>query len=82
MRNETRTQYNAYLANLARLSGVSTAVEKYTVTPSVQQRLETAMQESSGFLQRIQIIGVDELKGENRYWRHRHHRRPHQHCDH
>lgn len=64
MRNETRAQFNAYCAQLARLNGVESATAQFAVEPTVQQTLETKMQESSAFLGRINMIGVDELKGE------------------
>ncbi|GIX39055.1 MAG: phage capsid protein [Silanimonas sp.] len=64
MRNDTRLQFNAFLEQVARLNGVPSATEKFSVDPSVQQTLETKMQESSAFLQRINIIGVTEQEGE------------------
>ncbi len=64
MRNETRQLFAAFLAQVAKLNGVSSAVEKFTVDPSVQQKLETRIQESSDFLGRINIIGVNEQQGE------------------
>ena len=63
MRNDTRVKYHAYLQQLASLSGVPSAVEKFTVSPTTQQRLETRMQESSAFLQSINMIGVQEMAG-------------------
>lgn len=63
MRNETRVKYNAYLQQLASLSSVPSAAEKFTVSPTTQQRLETRMQESSAFLQSINMIGVQEMAG-------------------
>jgi P2 family phage major capsid protein len=64
MRNETRVAFNAYLGQIAKLNGVASAIEKFTVEPSIQQRLETKMQESSSFLGRINIVGVTEQQGE------------------
>ena len=64
MRNDTRQAFNKYTQRLAQLSGVSNASESFAVEPSIQQRLESAMQESSEFLNLINIIGVDEIKGE------------------
>lgn len=43
--------------------GVASAAEKFSVVPSVQQTLETRLQESSEFLRRINIIGVQDQKG-------------------
>lgn len=64
MRNETRLAFTALAAQIALLNGVASATEKFNVAPSVQQTLETAMQESSDFLGRINLIGVIEQTGE------------------
>lgn len=65
MRNETRLAFNGFTKQLALLNAIASASEKFTVTPTVQQKLETAIQESSGFLKQINIIGVDEQDGES-----------------
>lgn len=64
MRNETRAAVNAYLSQLAKLSGVDSAEKQFTVAPSVQQTLESKIQESSAFLSQINVIGVTEQQGE------------------
>ncbi|MGP5210252.1 phage major capsid protein, P2 family [Psychrobacter alimentarius] len=64
MKNTTRQQFNGYLANQAQLNGVPNATEQYTVEPSVQQKIEEHIQESSAFLQKINIIPVTDQKGE------------------
>lgn len=64
MRNDTRIAFSAYLSQVAKVNGVTSAAEKFAVEPSVQQRLETAIQESSGLLQRVNLIGVTEKDGE------------------
>lgn len=64
MRNETRQLFSAYLDRQGELNSVPNAATKFTVVPSVQQTLETKIQESSEFLRSINIIGVDDLKGE------------------
>lgn len=64
MKPTTRQQFNGYLANQAELNGVPNAVEQYTVVPSVQQKIEERIQESSEFLKKINIIPVTEQKGE------------------
>lgn len=64
MRNPTRLAFNAYLAQLASLNGVPSAAEKFTVEPSIQQTLETKIQESTDFLGRINVVGVTEQQGE------------------
>jgi P2 family phage major capsid protein len=64
MKNETRAKYNGYLQQVAELNGVQNVEHKFTATPSVQQTLETRIQESSEFLSRINIIGRSEQEGE------------------
>lgn len=64
MRQETREKFNGYLTQVAKLNAITSAIVKFTVTPSVQQSLETAIQESSDFLRRINVIGVTEQQGE------------------
>lgn len=63
MRNETRELFNAFCENIADLNGASDATQKFTVTPSVQQKLIDRKQESSEFLSKINIIPVNEMKG-------------------
>ncbi|MEA1606164.1 phage major capsid protein, P2 family [Pseudomonas spirodelae] len=63
MRNDTRIAFNGFTQQVAKLNAVALASEKFTVTPSIQQKLESAIQESSDFLKRINIIGVDEQSG-------------------
>ena len=66
MRNESRQNFNLYLGRVAELNGINVADtnKTFSVTPSVQQKLETAVQESSAFLGKINMIAVDELQGE------------------
>ncbi|ATH13841.1 phage major capsid protein, P2 family [Delftia acidovorans] len=64
MLNTTRKLYNDYMARQAQMSGVSDASLKFNVDPTVQQRLETKIQESSEFLGLININGVAEQSGE------------------
>lgn len=64
MRNDTRKNFNALRARVAQLSGVASAAESFAVEPSVQQTLESKIQESSQFLDMINMVGVDEIKGE------------------
>ncbi|WP_186148318.1 phage major capsid protein, P2 family [Burkholderia gladioli] len=63
MRNDTRVAFNAYLDALAQLNGIESAREKFTVSPTVQQKLEQKIQASSAFLQSIGVYGVDEQSG-------------------
>ena len=64
MRNDTRVKYNAFLEQIAQLNGVDDATQKFTVAPSVQQTLETKMQENSDFLSKINMMPVTEQEGE------------------
>lgn len=65
MRNDSRRVFNTYMARLAALNGIDQAdtSKSFAVVPSIQQKLETAMQESSEFLSRINIIPVTEQQG-------------------
>ncbi|OAI65253.1 capsid protein [Ralstonia solanacearum] len=64
MRNETRRLFAAYKDAIAKLNGVARVDEKFSVSPTVQQKLETKVQESSEFLSRINFYGVTEQEGE------------------
>jgi P2 family phage major capsid protein len=64
MKKETRIAYNAYIQRLAQVNGTSNATETFNVAPSVQQKLENKIQESSAFLSKINIIGVVEQEGD------------------
>ena len=64
MQNNTRLVYNQLLDRLGELNGVPSAREQFAVEPSVQQTLETKIQESSEFLGKVNIIGVTEMKGD------------------
>jgi len=66
MRTETRILFDAYMQRLADINHValSTVATKFTADPSVQQTLENKVQESSEFLKRINLLGVDEQEGE------------------
>ncbi|MDD3798325.1 MAG: phage major capsid protein, P2 family [Novosphingobium sp.] len=63
MRNETRILFNQFCERIAELNEVGDATEKFTVTPSVQQKLIDKKQESSEFLSRINIVPVTEKEG-------------------
>ncbi|KZN43988.1 phage major capsid protein, P2 family [Pseudoalteromonas luteoviolacea] len=64
MKNSTRTAYLAFCVQIATLNSVESAETKFTVSPTIQQKLETKMQESSDFLKRINIVPVEEQEGE------------------
>jgi P2 family phage major capsid protein len=65
MRNETRIAFNGFTKQIATINAVPSVAEKFTVDPTVQQKLETAIQESSSFLSKINVLGVDEKDGES-----------------
>lgn len=64
MRNDTRLKFEGYNQRVAQLNGVQNTAHKFAVEPSVQQTLENKIQESAEFLGMINMIGVDEKKGE------------------
>ena len=66
MRKETRAAFNGYLKRQATLNNLTAedVSTKFSVTPTVQQSLETAIQESNEMLKKINVIGVDEMEGE------------------
>lgn len=64
MRNETRKKYNSFTQQVATLNGVGNAAEKFSVEPTVQQKLETKIQEKSTFLSMINMPAVTEQSGE------------------
>ncbi len=64
MSNQSRRAFNAYLSRVAQLNGVDDATEQFAVDPSIQQKLETVIQESSAFLGQVNSYGVDEQTGE------------------
>lgn len=66
MKNETKQLFNAYVARVAQLNGVTEndVKEGFSVTPSVEQKLKEKVLLSSEFLQWINVINTDALEGE------------------
>lgn len=64
MKNATRALFNTYLQDQATLNSVPSAAQQFTISPSVQQKLENRIQESSAFLKSINIAPVDEMQGQ------------------
>lgn len=64
MRKQTRELFNQHMAKLAEINGVASVAEKFSVEPSVQQTLESKIQQSSEFLNKINIYLVQQMKGE------------------
>lgn len=63
MRPETRKKYNKVMVELANLNNVEKVSQKFNVTPTVQQKLEDKIQQSSEFLKKINIFLVVEQSG-------------------
>lgn len=60
-----RDTINAFEANVARAFGVDDANQQFAVEPSLAQTLnELIVEQAGGFLGRINVLPVDELKGE------------------
>lgn len=64
MQKLTRQKFNNYLQSLATLNDVVDTSKKFNVAPSVQQTLETRIQEASSMLQQINIQIVSEQQGQ------------------
>ncbi len=64
MQKNTRNAYEQFLSRVAQLNGISDATKTFSVDPTVQQTVETKIQESSEFLSKINIVGVTEQEGE------------------
>ncbi|WP_299594327.1 phage major capsid protein, P2 family [uncultured Microbulbifer sp.] len=64
MRKDTRLKFSSLVVAMAATYGVESVAETFSATPSVEQKLMDKIVASSDFLQRINVIGVDELKGE------------------
>ena len=64
MRRETRILFNQLRASMAQSYGVEITTEEFAATIPMAQKLNDAIQASSGFLQQISIIGVEDIKGE------------------
>lgn len=66
MRNETRLKFNAYREAVAMANGLDVidTDKKFSVQASLQQTLENKVQESSAFLQMINVVPVTEQQGE------------------
>ncbi|WP_295855139.1 phage major capsid protein, P2 family [uncultured Xylophilus sp.] len=64
MKNPTRLAFNAWIERQQQLNSVPSARESFSVAPTVQQTLETRIQESSELLRSINVIGVAEKQGQ------------------
>ncbi len=66
MLRETRIQFNALIQQIAELNNISSdeVSKKFSVEPSVAQTMEERIQESSGFLSKINSYSVTQQEGE------------------
>ncbi|VWB28944.1 P2 family phage major capsid protein [Burkholderia lata] len=64
MLENTQRAVDRYTENIARLNGVSDVSKKFSVVPSVQQKVEKRIQESAALLKRINVQGVTAQEGE------------------
>lgn len=64
MQNATRIAFLAYVSQIAMLNGVADATVKFAVAPTVEQKLEEVIKQSSEFLQKINITPVVQQEGQ------------------
>jgi len=64
MKIRTREKFNQLKTTVANSNNVSDVTEKFTVSPSVEQRLVDQMSHSSAFLGVINMVPVTEQKGQ------------------
>lgn len=64
MKDSTRQRFEKFKVDMAALNGAASVEQKFTVEPSVQQRLEDKMGETSTLFSRVNVVPVDEMKGE------------------
>lgn len=64
MKNETRELFNSMCKNIAKTYGIQDVTKLFSATPSIEQKLMDKIVESNGFLQKINIVAVDDLQGE------------------
>jgi P2 family phage major capsid protein len=67
MKPQTRQRFNKFKERMAEINGVSAeevGTAKFSVAPSVQQKLVTRLQEDDEFLGAINIVPVDEQSGQ------------------
>ncbi len=66
MHKLTKKKFNQFLARQAEINhiDVGDVSSKFNVDPSVEQKLEERVQQESDFLKRINVVLVDQMKGE------------------
>lgn len=65
MQTSTRKLFASLCTRLAQSYGVPSVREQFSVVPSIAQILKDKIVEQATFLKKINILQVDELKGEN-----------------
>jgi len=65
MQKYTQTKLNAYLKKVAAQNDVDDATEKFNVTPNGTQKIIAAIRESNWFFKKINVISVENQKGES-----------------
>lgn len=60
----TRKRWNDYTTGLVKVNDADNVEKTFSVTPSVQQKLENKIQESNDFMSRINVVPVRDLVGE------------------
>lgn len=64
MQNLTREKYTATVEKIALANNIADPSKKFSVEPSIAQKMVDAVQQSSGFLKKINIQPVVDLEGE------------------
>jgi P2 family phage major capsid protein len=64
MKTDTRKKFNLLRDTVAQANGIDNVSEKFSLAPAVEQRLIEKMGESSDFLQKVNMVGVTEQKGQ------------------
>lgn len=65
MNEQTRKLFAALMSRFAKTYGIASVERQFSITPSIAQVLKDKIVEASTFLPKINILSVDELKGEN-----------------
>ena len=66
MENQTRELFDKYIVRQAHLNGVSPSAvaNRFSVDPTIQQKLEQAAMESDDFMKLVNHFGVKEQEGQ------------------
>lgn len=64
MNNETRLLFDKFMADMARTYGIKSVRNTFAATPSVEQRLVDKVTLASDFLQKINVILVNDQEGQ------------------